>query len=60
MSKKQMKAVYDSLIASGDLLELYPELTGTWKLDQEDFKLQYSSNKDTFLGDFEYESGYEY
>jgi hypothetical protein len=54
MSKKQMKAVYDSLIASGDLLELYPELTGTWKLDQEDFKLQYEFNKETSLGGLDF------
>lgn len=53
MSKKQMKAVYDSLIASGDLLDLYPELTGNWKLDQEDFKLQYEFSKESSLGGFE-------
>jgi hypothetical protein len=60
MSKKQLKSIYESLLKSGDLLEFYPELTGEWKSDQAEFQLQYEFNKDFLLGDFEYESGYEF
>jgi hypothetical protein len=60
MSKKQLKSIYEALIKSGDLLEMYPELTGEWKIDKEDFRSQYEFNNDSLLGDFEYEIGYEY
>ena len=60
MSSKQLKAIYESLIKSGDLMDLYPELTGTWKLDKDEFKQQYEFNKDSLPGDFEYDGGYEY
>lgn len=45
---------------SGDLLGFYPELTGEWKKDKEDFRLQYEFNNESLLGGFEYEEGYEY
>jgi|LakMenEpi03Aug12_release.lakeMendotaPanAssembly.Ray.scaffolds.fasta_scaffold4597114_2 hypothetical protein len=60
MSKKQLKAIYEALIKSGDLLDMYPELSGEWIKDKEDFKSQYEFNNDSLLGDFEYENGYEY
>jgi len=60
MSKKQLKSIYESLVKSGDLLEMYPELTGTWKLDQEDFKQQYEFNNESLLGGFEFDGNYEY
>lgn len=60
MSSKQLKSIYESLLKSGDLLGFYPELTGEWKKDKEDFRLQYEFNNESLLGGFEYEEGYEY
>ena len=60
MSSKQLKAIYESLIKSGDLMDLYPELTGNWKLDKEDFRLQYEFNNESLLGGFEFDGNYEY
>lgn len=53
MSKKQMKMVYQSLLESGDLLDMYPDLTGNWKEDEKDFRIQYEFNNENLLGDFE-------
>ena len=41
-------------------MDFYPELTGEWKKDKEDFRLQYEFNNESLLGGFEYEEGYEY
>lgn len=60
MSSRQLKSIYESLLKSGDLLDFYPELTGEWKKDKEDFRLQYEFNNESLLGGFEYEEGYEY
>lgn len=38
------KEEYQKLLNSGDLEELYPDLTGNWKKDQEEFTRLYDLN----------------
>jgi len=45
MSAKEMKLIYDSLIASGDLDVLFPTMTGDWFLDKKEFVIQYNSTE---------------
>mgnify|MGYP006440956161 CR=1 FL=1 len=46
MSLRQAKKSYDSLLKSGDLLEMFPNLTGSWKEDKEEFIEMYNLNND--------------
>lgn len=52
MSK--LKAIYDSLLASGDLPEYY---SGEWKLDKKLFTTEYSANNMVY-GDDEFDDAY--
>lgn len=60
MSVRELKLVYESLRDSGDLLEMYPNLTGEWKKDKPIFKKQYEFNSDFLLGSGYSEDEYEY
>ena len=60
MSARELKLVYESLRDSGDLLEMYPNLTGEWKKDKPIFKKQYEFNSDFLLGSGYSEDEYEY
>lgn len=45
MSQEEMKAIYDSLIESGDFDMLFPTLTGDWNKDKESFKRLYNDSQ---------------
>ena len=42
------KGEYLKLNEIGELLELYPELTGDWSIDREVFTEMWEANKDVF------------
>lgn len=60
MSAKELKLVYESLRDSGDLMEMYPHLTGEWKKDKPIFKQQYEFNTDFLMESDISEEGYEF
>lgn len=39
-----LKKVYDEFLKSGDLLELFPQMTGVWNKDKFLFQEQYEEN----------------
>jgi len=43
---KGCKEMYDSMLKSGDLLELFPEMTGDWETDKSFCKDHYKSIKE--------------
>ena len=45
MSVKEIKALYDSLVDSGDFEFLFPNFTGDWLVDKKEFSTQYNSNQ---------------
>jgi hypothetical protein len=45
MSQEEMKAIYDSLIESGDFKILFPTLLGDWDKDKKSFKKLYSDSQ---------------
>lgn len=45
MSQVEMKAIYDSLVESGDFKMLFPTLSGDWEKDKESFKKLYNDNQ---------------
>jgi hypothetical protein len=45
MSAREMKLIYDSLTASGDLGVLFPSMIGDWVVDKKEFIIQYNSNE---------------
>jgi len=47
-----MKAIYEDLSSSGDLLDMFPTLTGNWKEDKRDFKELYNQVSNSFGTDF--------
>ena len=51
MSMKEMKALYESLLESGDLGWLLPSATGEWKLDKKGFEREYNKNSDFLRND---------
>jgi hypothetical protein len=51
MSMKEMKALYESLLESGDLEWLLPSATGEWKLDKKGFEREYNKNSDFLRND---------
>ena len=61
MSMREMKSIYQSLLESGDLLELFPGLTGDWIKDKLDFKRQYDINNQVLIEGYEFDEldGYE-
>ena len=46
---------YNSLLASGDLLEFFPDLIGNWEQDKKVFIAQYKSNQDLLNDDLNIE-----
>lgn len=50
MSARELKLVYESLLDSGDLLDMFEDMTGEWKKDKEKFKKQYHYSSDFLLG----------
>jgi len=50
MSAKELKLVYESLRDSGDLLDMFEDMTGEWKKDKEKFRKQYHYSSDFLLG----------
>lgn len=38
------KSLYDSMLSSGDLLELFPNFSGIWEKDMAEFVEEYDEN----------------
>lgn len=56
--KRKMKArrEYNVLLENGELLELYPELSGSWSKDGKLFTSLWEQNRDAIMEiDFDYE-----
>jgi hypothetical protein len=51
MSQEEIKAIYESLIESGDFAILFPSLSGRWEEDKAEFKRAYDINSSTIQGD---------
>ena len=45
MSASEIKKWYESLRQSGDLLAMFPNLTGNWEKDKKDFTHQYNTTE---------------
>jgi hypothetical protein len=45
MSLSDAKAIYQSLLDSDDLLEMFPSLTGDWEADKHEFQRLHSANE---------------
>lgn len=45
----QAKILYNKLLKSGELLDMFPHFEGDWKEDREAFNEMYELNKDLFL-----------
>jgi hypothetical protein len=52
MSENLARAEYQLLSDMGDLLALYPELTGDWEEDKDKFMLWWESNQDALNSSF--------
>lgn len=59
MSMREMKSIYESLLESGDLLDMFPSLTGEWAKDKKDFKRQYDMNNQALIEGYEFDEFYE-
>lgn len=59
MSMREMKSIYESLLESGDLLEMFPGLSGDWAKDKKDFKRQYDMNNQALIEGYEFDEFYE-
>jgi hypothetical protein len=59
MSMREMKSIYYSLLESGDLLDMFPNLTGEWVKDKKDFKRQYDMNNQALIEGYEFDEFYE-
>lgn len=46
MSLKQIRKSYNQMLSSGELLEMFPMLEGSWKEDKESFIEMYNMNND--------------
>lgn len=46
MSDKEIKQMYDDMKKSGDLLDMHPDLRGSWDKDKTLFKTLYINNED--------------
>lgn len=44
MSAKEIKALYQSLLESGDLNMIMPNATGDWSVDKKVFEKEYTNN----------------
>ncbi len=56
---REMKSIYYSLLESGDLLDMFPNLTGEWVKDKKDFKRQYDMNNQDLIEGYEFDEFYE-
>lgn len=45
MSVKRLKSEYDMLLESGELLLMFPELSGKWSKDKAEFKKLWDVNQ---------------
>lgn len=45
MSVNDIRAMYDALVDSGDLNEMFPNLTGVWEKDQKEFSRAYETTE---------------
>lgn len=45
MSAKEIKLIYSSLLANGDLEVMFPTMTGDWSVDKSEFIVQYDSTE---------------
>lgn len=45
MSQKEMKAIYNSLLSTSDLEDMFPTLSGVWEKDKTQFKKLYEENQ---------------
>lgn len=52
MSEKLARAEYQLLSDMGDLLMLYPDLTGDWEEDKRKFMSLWESNQNALNSDF--------
>jgi len=52
MSQLESKKMYESLLESGDLLDLFPMLSGEWDKDEKEFRVQQNLN-DQLVDDFD-------
>lgn len=43
------KKLYNELLNSGELLDMFPQFEGDWIEDREEFNQMYELNKDIFL-----------
>jgi hypothetical protein len=59
MSMREMKSIYESLLDSGDLLDMFPGLSGDWAKDKKDFKRQYDMNNQALIEGYEFDEFYE-
>ena len=59
MSMREMKSIYESLLESGDLLDMFPGLVGEWSKDKKDFKRQYDMNNQALIEGYEFDEFYE-
>lgn len=59
MSMREMKSIYESLLESGDLLDMFPGLSGDWAKDKKDFKRQYDMNNQALIEGYEFDEFYE-
>lgn len=59
MSMREMKSIYESFLESGDLLDMFPGLTGDWSKDKKDFKRQYDMNNQALFEGYEFDEFYE-
>lgn len=52
MSESLARSEYQLLLDVGDLLELYPELSGNWELDKVRFMALWDANQDALNFNF--------
>lgn len=53
MSQHEMKAIYQSLLDSGDLMVMFPDLSGEWEQDEAQFSQLYDMNEQVIEDDFD-------
>lgn len=51
MPIKEAKSLYYAMLDSGDLLDLYPNLTGDWEKDERQFLRDYELNNRIMNGE---------
>ncbi len=50
---QELKNLYDTFKESGDLLTLYPDMTGEWETDKDSFTKQMKPAAQAFQNDIE-------